>query len=309
MKLPFLIALVALTAGCAASPDAGTTRGPLANGARAPADKAPPPRQKSGDPPTGTCYVDFLDVGSGLAVLIRCKDTSDRVLNIVYDGGSNDPELRSKDRLVYLLDTGLGFKPGSTIHHLFQSHPHYDHHSELIGAGGVLARYDVKNVWDPAAINDTVAYGCFITGVIEKANATNLVYHPARACPDFSALRCDGAKIPAWKTPATSIKPFDAPSRSTPMVEPVAINFGFTGITGRILHADPTAKSNLNDASLVLKLELFGVKLLLTGDEEAGRYAAADTPATDKSVEKFLLDSKADLTANIVQIPHHGSET
>ena len=74
--------------------------------------------------------------------------------------------------MVYILEHGLDFRPGATIHHLFQSHPHFDHHSELTRAGGVIARYDVKNVWDPAAINDTVAYGCFITAVIEKANAT-----------------------------------------------------------------------------------------------------------------------------------------
>jgi hypothetical protein len=174
----------------------------------------------------------------------------------------------------------------------------------------VIAKYDVKNVWDPAAINDTVAYGCFITSVVEKANATSLVYHPARKCPDFGKLRCDGARIPAWKTEATSVKSFDAPARDMPMVPPTAINLGFTGITAKILHADPTVnQDHLNDSSLVVKLELFGVKLLLTGDEEAGRRDKPSKPATDKSVEKFLLASMADLSANIVQVPHHGSET
>ena len=308
------IAALALLAGCAGSSDArssATPPEPLSN-ASFEAVTAPTAadRQHKGDPPRSTCYVDFLDVGSGLAVLVRCKDGADRALNLLYDGGSNDPVMRNQDRLVYLLDHGLGFAPGATIHHLIQSHPHFDHHSELIRNGGVLARYDVRNVWDPAAINDTVAYGCFITSVIEKANATNLVYHPARACPDFSKLRCDGNAIPAWRTQATSVRPFDAPSRTTPDVAAPAFNFGVTGITGRILHADPTVnEDHANDATLVVKLDLFGVKLLLAGDEEAGRRAAADTPARDSSVEKFLLDSGADLSANIVQIPHHGSET
>ncbi|HEX7842069.1 MAG TPA: hypothetical protein VF469_31575 [Kofleriaceae bacterium] len=309
-----LAAWLALLAGCSGATDSRsppTPPEPLKNTAPTIDVVAQTTeRQHRGDPPRSTCYVDFIDIGSGLAVLVRCKDAQDRVLNILYDGGSNDPVLRNQNRLVYILDRGLGFAPGATIHHLFHSHPHFDHHSELVRAGGVLDRYDVKNVWDPAAINDTVAYGCFITAVIEKANATNLVYHPARACPDFSALRCDGNRIPAWRTPATSIRPFDAPSRSTPTVAPPAINFGFTGITGRILHADPTANADhANDASLVVKLDLFGAKLLLAGDEEAGRRAAADTPPTDRSVEKFLLDSGADLSANIVQIPHHGSQT
>jgi beta-lactamase superfamily II metal-dependent hydrolase len=313
MTRVLLAAALALIAGCAGSPDSRSvpsSREPLSN--TAPVRVAAPAadRQKKGDPPRSTCYVDFIDVGTGLAVLVRCRDDAERVLNILYDGGSNDPALRNKNRLVYMLDKGLGFAPGATIHHLFQSHAHFDHHSELIRDGGVIDKYDVKNVWDPAAINDTVAYGCFITSVVDKANATNLVYHPARKCPDFGKLRCDGARIPKWKTEATSVKPFDAPARDTPAVAPFAINLGFTGITAKILHADPTVNDrHLNDSSLVLKLELFGVKLLLTGDEEAGRERKPpDKPPADKSVEKFLLDN-ADLSANIVQVPHHGSET
>ena len=309
-----IAAVLALAAGCAGSQDSRSSPSspePISNSAQPIAAAAPTAdRQKKGDPPRSTCYVDFIDVGTGLAVLVRCRDDADRVLNILYDGGSNDPALRSKNRLVYILDQGLGFAPGATIHHLFQSHAHFDHHSELIRADGVIAKYDVKNVWDPAAINDTVAYGCFITSVIDKANATNLVYHPARKCPDFSKLRCDGARIPAWKTEATSVKPFEAPARDMPKVPATAINLGFTGITAKILHADPTMnEDHLNDSSLVLKLELFGVKLLLTGDEEAGRdRKPPDKPPAAKSVEKFLLDT-ADLSANIVQVPHHGSET
>ncbi|HEY6179594.1 MAG TPA: hypothetical protein VIX73_34305 [Kofleriaceae bacterium] len=310
------VALVALPAlaGCAASDSRSAPNAPepISNTASSISVAAAPAadRQKKGDPPRSTCYVDFLDIGTGLAVLVRCRDDSDRVLNILYDGGSNDPELRNKNRLIYLLDTGLGFAPGSTIHHLFQSHAHFDHHSELIRADGVIAKYDVKNIWDPASINDTVAYGCFITSVIEKANATNMVYHPARKCPDFSKLFCDKVKMPAWKNEAASVRPFDAPARDTPMTPPYAINLGFTGITAKILHADPTRpEDKLNDSSLVLKLELFGVKLLLTGDEEAGRERKPpDKPPGAKSVEKFLIDN-ADLSANIVQVPHHGSET
>lgn len=303
--LPALAGCASTDSRSAASPEPISNAAPISVAAKPTADK-----QKKGDPPRSTCYVDFLDIGTGLSVLVRCRDDSDRVLNMLYDGGSNDPGLRTAGRLVYLLDQGLGFPPGSTIHHLFQSHAHFDHHSQLIRKDGVIAKYDVKHIWDPAAINDTVAYGCFITSVIEKANTTNMVYHPARKCPDFSKLFCDKAKMPAWKTEAASVKPFDAPARDTPAVAPYAINLGFTGITARILHADPTmGEDDLNDSSLVLKLEMFGVKLLLTGDEEAGRKRKPpDKPPAAKSVEKFLIDN-ADLSANIVQVPHHGSET
>ena len=306
---------LALVAGCAGSADSRSLTPPPDPVASPPATSiatsiatSAVTMPRTGDPPRSTCYVDFLDVGSGLAMLARCKDARDHTLNILYDGGSNDPALRGQYRLVYLLENGLGFAPGATIDHLFQSHPHFDHHSELVRAGGVITRYDVKHVWDPAAFNDTAAYKCFIKAVIDKANTTNLVYHPGKACPDFSKLVCDRAAMPAWRTPATSIMPFNAPSRAQPMVPAVDVDFGIAGFSGKILHADPDTR-HPNDATLVLKLELFGVKILLAGDEEAGRRALSDVPATARSVEKFLLDSGADLSANIVQVPHHGSET
>ncbi|HEY0480519.1 MAG TPA: hypothetical protein VGD37_23545 [Kofleriaceae bacterium] len=322
MKLA-VVASLAVLAGCAASADSPDSRpspappasDPISNTAPARegdeaalAPRAPAARQKTGTPPRGTCYVDFIDIGTGLAMLARCKDGSDRALNLLYDGGSNDPSLRTQNRLVYILDKGLGFAPGETIHHLFQSHPHFDHHSELVRANGVIAKYDVKHIWDPAAYNDTAAYQCFIKAVIDKANTTKLVYHPGKPCPDFSKLVCDKMAMPAWKTPKTSIEPFDAPYRAKPTNKPVDIDLGSASFTAKILHADPNT-SHPNDASLVLKLELFGVKILLTGDEEAGRRAKPDVAATAKSVEKFLLDSKADLSAHIIQVPHHGSET
>lgn len=266
------------------------------------------PRQ--GDPADGQCLVDFLDVGTGLAVFIRCKPDGEPVVRILYDGGTVDATLNKQGRLMYLLDKGLGFAPGGTIDHIIQSHPHYDHHSDLIRDNGILQNYTVKHVWDPAALHTTVAYGCFIKDVINAANKTGLIYHPARRCPTLSKLTCDGTGMPRWKDKDASVKPFDAPSRGTPRVAPYDIPLGGTGLSATILHADPDVEPrDANDASIVVKLELFGVKLLLTGDEEAGRHEAADTPPKAGSVEKFLLDQGFDLSANIVQVPHHGSES
>lgn len=287
-------------AACQASPES----------AEVDAISAPSTIQRRGDPTDDQCLIDFLDVGSGLAVFIRCKPAGGSVIRILYDGGSVDPEMNKQGRLVYLLENGLGFAAGSTIDHVIQSHPHYDHHSDLIRDNGVLQTYSVKNVWDPAAQHTTVAYGCFIKDVINAANKSGLIYHPARRCPVMSRLECDGTGMPRWKDKATSVQPFDAPSRDTPMVAPADIPLGAAGLSATILHADPEVNSDhANDASIVVKLDLFGVKVLLTGDEEAGRSDSADVPPAAKSVEQFLLDSKFDLGANIVQVPHHGSET
>lgn len=53
---------------------------------------------------------------------------------------------------------------------------------------------------------------------------------------------------------------------------------------------------NINDYSLVMKITYGKIDLLLTGDAEA-------------DVEKELLDSKQDLTADIYKAAHHGSVT
>lgn len=52
--------------------------------------------QRRGDPTDDQCLIDFLDVGSGLAVFIRCKPAGGSVIRILYDGGSVDPELNKQ---------------------------------------------------------------------------------------------------------------------------------------------------------------------------------------------------------------------
>lgn len=266
---------------------------------------------RRGDPTDNQCLIDFLDVGTGLAVFIRCKPAGGSVIRILFDGGTVDGVLNRQGRLKYLLENGLGFPAGSTIDHLFQSHPHYDHHSDLIRNNGILQNYSVRHVWDPAAPQTTVAYACFMKDVVDAANARGLIYHPARRCPVRPTTQCDRAAVPWFTNVATSVRPFDAPSRGTPMAAPFDVPLGAAGLSATIFHADPdvNTRDDANDASIVMKLDLFGVKVLLTGDEEAGRHAVSTTAPAARSVEKFLLDRMFDLHAHIVQVPHHGSES
>lgn len=64
--------------------------------------------------------------------------------------------------------------------------------------------------------------------------------------------------------------------------------------TDPLLDDDVGEGSPLNDASLVLSAEVHGVRLLLTGDVEPPTQAA-------------LVASGADLGADVLKVPHHGS--
>jgi beta-lactamase superfamily II metal-dependent hydrolase len=261
-----------------------------------------------GPVPANTCFVDFIDMGAGLSVFIRCRNASGADFNILYDGGTNEPRLNSQYRLVYILENGLGFMRGSTIHHIFQSHPHYDHHGDLVSDRGVIALYDVKHVWDPAMHTKKKVYGCFLHAVTKKQKTTDLVYHPAIKCPSTRGLECDGAPVGYFKQ--DQVKPYKAPS-ITRKTEPVYdVPFGYDGVAGKIIYSDPDAHEP-NAAALVLKLTLFGVEILLTADEEAGGRVDPATPPDAGSVEAFLLEParRGLLRAHIIQVPHHGSLT
>ena len=268
----------------------------------------PARRPHTGPVPANTCFVDFIDMGAGLAVLIRCRDGSGHDLNILYDGGTNEPRLNSQFRLVYILENGLGFMRGSTIHHVFHSHPHYDHHGDMVGPKGVIALYDVKHVWDPAMHTKKKVYGCFLQAVTKKQKTTDLVYHPAIKCPTTRGLECDGAPIGYFKQ--DQVKPYTAPSITRSTTPPYDVPFGFAGVSGKIIYSDPDAHEP-NAAALILKLSLHGVEILLSADEEAGKRRSPSEAPDAGSVEEFLVAPARRnlLRAHIIQIPHHGSLT
>lgn len=81
-----------------------------------------------------------------------------------------------------------------------------------------------------------------------------------------------------------------------------------TGARFRILHATATPSSNVNDTSLVVRVDLGRTSLLLTGDAESG--ARADPSAPAGGVEAHLLAHWAhELDADLMQVAHHGSKT
>ena len=74
--------------------------------------------------------------------------------------------------------------------------------------------------------------------------------------------------------------------------------FDWDGVTGNVLWpADPTAVSEAsNDDSLVMRLADGGVRFLLPGDIQ-------------KKVEQRLVAEHAEIAADFLKVPHHGSKT
>jgi competence protein ComEC len=76
------------------------------------------------------------------------------------------------------------------------------------------------------------------------------------------------------------------------------------------LHADGANRPSFNANSLVVRLDLGPVRILLTGDSEAGGRASPATPPAASSIEGILLACCGQaLAADVLIAAHHGSQT
>jgi hypothetical protein len=67
------------------------------------------------------------------------------------------------------------------------------------------------------------------------------------------------------------------------------------------LHVDGSLRSDLNEKSLVVMLELGGVRVLLIGDAGGGEWLDPSELADDGSVERALIDCCSDaLSADVL---------
>lgn len=89
------------------------------------------------------------------------------------------------------------------------------------------------------------------------------------------------------------------------------------GVTFTVLHSDesPTQGScsyQINNASIVLKVEVGGATFLFTGDAN-GKRRDEGSPGTPLHVEQALLELEGNhpgtLRADVLKVSHHGSET
>lgn len=245
-------------------------------------------------PAPGTFQIHMIDVGTGLAILVRGSDFA-----MLFDGGTNDPGEKPLRVVGYLAATlgasgdDLCVEPGAEVpterkklDHLVLSHPHLDHGSAL---DLVLHCYDVAHVWDSGRINDTIFYRDFLEAVA-KSPAT---YHTAAAVPDKRdvTVKQRPITIASWQRFSEG----DA--------QALGESAKFT-----ILHAEAKASGSPNENSIVLAVELAGKRMLLVGDAESGPRKDPSYPAGD--VELFLLDHhKTAIRSDILQVGHHGSKT
>lgn len=248
------------------------------------ADLPPPPAP-------GAYHVHLIDVGTGLAILVRGADFA-----MLYDAGTNDRDERPLRVLAYLAavlgpsgddQCGTPAPARRTIDHVVLSHPHLDHASAL---ELVVHCYDVPEFWDSGRVHDTVFYRELLAGL---ARSVVTRYHTAAEVPAEHRVAVKGLDVtlPRWER----------------FSEGDAVELG-ADARFTILHANPKGGDDPNQSSVVLAVDLGGVRLLLVGDAESGPRRDPSEPPGD--VEEFLIDAHAEmLRADILQVGHHGSKT
>ncbi len=249
-------------------------------GGSAPIERAAETRAPTESPPFA---LTMLDVGTGLSILVRGED-----FTLLYDAGSNDDRRTGQgDRAVAYLEALLGpsgprscaareganDEPERTIDHVMLSHPHRDHVSFL---PDVLGCFAVKNAWDSGRDSDTDAYAAFLDAARREPG---LVLHSGRGSGSTAPVR-EGDRIALGRA-----------------------------ATATILSIRPDAK-DVNDASIVVRLDLGRRSVLLTGDATGGERRDPPAPPQRGSVEADLLARhRGELRVDVLQVGHHGSKT
>jgi competence protein ComEC len=266
------------------------------------------PAEVPGAPAAGEFQVHLIDVGTGLAVLVRGAD-----FTFLFDGGSNDDAKTGVNNrlLAYLasaigpssvegcLPAGDGFSPEveetiPQIDAIMVSHPHMDHASLL---PDVLRCYEVGTVYDVGVINDRVFYRKFLEAVAEEPG---LAYRTVVSPPSPQEAEFELGTVDLGGVDWASFQQGD--------VIPLGDGADLT-----VLAADGEEHSDrFNENSLVARLELGDHSVLLTGDAESGARLPPDAepPPAPGLTEARLIEHHSDvIDVDILQVGHHGSMT
>ncbi|OBP16286.1 hypothetical protein A5320_02430 [Rheinheimera sp. SA_1] len=241
----------------------------------------------------------LIDIGTGLAILVEGSD-----FKLLFDAGSADDKktnskLGSKSRLVAYLNAALGrlnqphcrslgdvdVKSSANapmLDFVFLSHPHEDHLSQLLP---VLQCFAVKTLWEPGIMHKTAGYQQFRQFMQDDKT---IQYHTAVKQPCPRGLRASSHCSSIFQ-----------------IGEEIKLG---QQASAKVLHVGNQPNHHPNLYSVVLKLQLGTTSVLLTGDAESG--ARAQWHLAPGATEKFLLANFPDeLTADILQVGHHGSIT
>lgn len=235
-----------------------------------------------------TFSVHFLDVGTGDAAII---DIGER--EIIIDGGNFPNDLRN-----YLDETGILDGP---IELVIVTHGDSDHWKGLVRLLGFDGIEDdppaVLEFWEPGYDRD-----CNPSTLGARQNYLAFVEDMQGIVPSGSFLR--------------PLENHHTPASKSGVVEPFTVA-SLPGVRFTVLHSDSSPSTGscsylINNASIVLMIEIDGIRFLFTGDAN-GKERDARSPVAPSHVEGALLVLEdafpGALKADVLKAPHHGSET
>lgn len=241
-------------------------------------------------PAPGTFVVHAIDVGSGQSIFVEGAD-----FTLLYDAGSSDdtPPGAGNRVLAYI----RAIRPElRCIDHVILSHAHLDHTNLM---PDIFAAYQVANVWDPGARASSFYYRRFLESVASEAGAT---YHHAA-----ERRAADSAELPARNCSGQSLRGTTMPHSRSVRITPGRVPLGQDAFMS-VVSGDGTL-TDLHAGGLIVRLDL-GARRILLPDDEAGRRAPPSSPPDPGSTEARLIECcAADIRADILVSPHHGSKS
>jgi len=228
--------------------------------------------------------IHFLDVGTGDSAIIDVGEQE-----VIIDGGDSVRVLND-----YVARTGIIDGPIELVVVTHADSDHWKGLTRLLGFDGKNAHPpEVLEFWEPGYDRDCrplASFDQFIRSVHEL--------------PGLTFRRPLGATHPDALTSG------DVTEIEVPRLPDVHFS---------VLHTDaePPASNGdcayrINNASIVLAAEIFGHRFLFTGDANGKERdeGTPDAPAPPGHIEQLLLGlDPAVLAAEVLKVPHHGSET
>ena len=220
---------------------------------------------REGDDTISKFLSSFL--GVLLVVLLSfSKQPEDKV--VFLDVGQGDAILLQSGTQQVLVDGGPGM---DVLSRLGEEMPWFDRYIEVVvlthpqkdhmeGLLHVLERYDVGMVLLPRAVNSTQMQKVWLDRIIDK----DIPYRFAWS----------GQEMLVGDLKLSILNPFDVPE------------------------AEAATRANVNNASVMMRVDYMGMSFLLTGDME-------------KRVEKFVIEriDNEVLSTDVLKVGHHGSKS
>jgi len=238
---------------------------------------------------TTSFTVHFLDVGVGDAAIIDIGEKE-----IIIDGGNYINDLSN-----YIQDTGIIDGPVELVVVTHGDQDHWKGLSRLLGFDGINDEpVAFEEYWDPGYNRD-----CNSADAGGRVNYLKFVEDVKSAVP-----------LSRFKRPLEDFHPpLDQSGALTSFSIPSIPEVTFTVLHSQSAPSGSSCSYKVNNASIVLMVEIDGVKMLFTGDAN-GKERKEASDALPSNVEKSILDSAQLagtnlLSADLLKVPHHGSET